>query len=104
MAKSKYQHFADQIDRGMTVSAIASPYIQSMSNLLEIPSSEIGLDDYNVNKALTSMTADGKQQAQPLWQFETELRKDPRWAKTKNARDAMDSTARSVLSSFGLVS
>jgi hypothetical protein len=104
MAKSKYQHFADQIDKGMTVSAIASPYIQSMSNLLEVPSSEIGLDDYNVNKALTSMTADGKQQAQPLWQFESELRKDPRWAKTKNARDAMDSTARSVLSSFGLVS
>jgi hypothetical protein len=104
IAKSKYQGFADQIDKGMTVQQVASPYIQSMASLLELPSTEIGLNDYNINKALTSMNADGKQQAQPLWQFETDLRKDPRWAKTQNARQTVDTTARNILQSFGLVS
>jgi len=104
IAKSKYGAFADQIDAGATVQQIASPYMNSMANILELNSADIKLDDPNINKALTNLTQDSKPALQPLWQFETELRKDPRWAKTKNARDAIDSTARSVLSTFGLVS
>jgi hypothetical protein len=103
IAKSKYGAFASQIDAGATVQQIASPYMNSMANILELNPADIKLSDVNINKALTNLTSDSKPALQPLWQFENELRKDPRWNQTKNARDAMDSTARSVLSSFGLV-
>jgi len=104
IAKTRYSWAADQIDKGMTVKAIASPYINSMSRILEIPDGNIGLNDQTINKALTNVDQTGKQTAVPLWQFETSLRKDPRWASTKNARDTVDSTARKILFDFGLVS
>jgi len=104
VAKSKYSWAADQIDKGMTVAQVASPYITSMSKILEIPPANIGLSDPTINKALTSLDKDNKQMLQPIWQFETGLRKDPRWASTQNARDAVDSTTRKILSDFGLVS
>lgn len=104
VAKSKYAAFADQIDKGLTVTQVASPYIQSMSSILEMPPASINLSDPTINKALTNLDADSKPALQPIWQFETGLRKDSRWANTKNARDAADSTARSILSNFGLVS
>ena len=102
VAKSKYASFADQLDAGMTVKQVASPYINSMANILEIPSGSIDLTDSTINKALTNLDATSKPALQPIWQFETGLRKDPRWASTKNAKDAADSVARSVLSDMGL--
>jgi len=104
VAKSRYAAFADQIDKGLTVAQAASPYIQSMSQILELPATSIKLTDPSINKALTNLDADSKPALQPIWQFETSLRKDPRWASTKNARDTVDSTARKILSDFGLVS
>ena len=104
VAKSKYASFADQIDAGQTVKQVASPYINSMSQILELPPNTISLSDPTINKALTNLTADSKPALQPLWQFETSLRKDPRWGATKNARDAVDSFSRKILSDFGLVS
>jgi hypothetical protein len=38
----------------------------------------------------------------PLWQFETEVRSDPLWKKTKNAQDSMMGIARQVAKDFGL--
>jgi hypothetical protein len=104
VAKSKYAAFADQIDKGQTVKSLASPYINSMANLLEIPSGNISLNDHTINKALTNLNADSKPELQPIWQFETGLRKNPRWASTKNARDTVDNVTRKILSDFGLVS
>lgn len=104
VAKSKYAAFADQIDQGQTVKSLASPYINSMARLLEVPANNIDLTDHTINKALTNLNADSKPELQPLWQFETSLRKDPRWAATQNARDTVDATTRKILSDFGLVS
>jgi hypothetical protein len=75
-----------------------------MSRLLEVSPDNIDLNDHTINKALTSLNADSKPELQPIWQFETSLRKDPRWASTQNARNTVDSVARSILSDFGLVS
>lgn len=104
MAKSKYQTFASQIDNGFTVKQLASPYINSMANILEIGANNITLDDPTIKSALTGVGKDSQPQLKSLWQFETDLRKDPRWAQTKNARDTVDATANSILKSFGLVS
>jgi hypothetical protein len=40
----------------------------------------------------------------PLWQFEQELRQDPRWTYTNNAQEDLMGTARQILKNFGLVS
>jgi len=104
LAKTKYAPFADQIDKGISVKQIASPYINSMANILEIPAESIGLNDHTINRALTSLDSKGQPMAQPLWQFETNLRQDPRWATTKNANDTLSSLSNSILKTFGLVS
>lgn len=102
LAKTRYSWAASQIDAGQTVKALASPYINSMANLLEVDPTTLSLKDSTINKALTSVDENGKQVVQPIWQFETSLRKDPRWATTRNAKDSLDSTARSILQDFGL--
>jgi hypothetical protein len=104
IAKSKYAAFSDQIDAGATVMQVASPYINSMANILEINPTDVKLDDPTINRALTNLGQDSKPALQPLWQFEQEMRKDPRWGNTQNARQSLDSTANTILKSFGLVS
>lgn len=104
IAKSKYAAIADQIDAGSTVAQVASPYVNTMANILEISPDSVDLNDPHINKALTNLSQDNKPAMTPLWQFETQLRQDPRWNYTKNARDSVDSTARSILQNFGLVS
>jgi len=103
-AKSQYQPFASQIDSGFTVRQLASPYINSMANLLEVGADTIGLDDPTIKQALTGLGKDNQPQLKSMWQFENDLRKDPRWATTKNARDTTDAATHSILKSFGLVS
>jgi hypothetical protein len=103
-AKSKFPTLVAQLDQGFTVRQLASPYIQTMSNILEIDPNTIGLNDVYVNQALTGLNAEGKPSTKPLWQFEQDLRKDPRWNFTKNAQDSLMNTTRKVLQDFGLVS
>lgn len=103
-AKSKFPTLVAQLDQGFTVRQLASPYIQTMSNILEIDPNTIGLNDVYVNQALTGLNDKGEPSTKPLWQFEQDLRKDPRWNYTKNAQDSLMGTARKVLQDFGLVS
>jgi len=53
---------------------------------------------------MTGLNTEGKPATKPLWQFEQELRKDPRWNYTNNAQQSLMNTARQVLQDFGLVS
>ena len=103
-AKSKFPTLSAQLDQGFTVRQLASPYVQTMSNILEIDPNTIGLNDIYVNQALTGLNDKGEPSTKPLWQFEQDLRKDPRWNFTKNAQDSLMGTARKVLQDFGLVS
>jgi hypothetical protein len=104
IAKSRYPTLSSQIDAGFTVRQLASPYLQSMSRVLEIDAGTIGLEDPTITRSLTGLNQEGKPGTTPLWQFEQELRKDPRWNFTKNAQDSLMNTTRKVLQDFGLVS
>lgn len=101
-AKSRFPMFAAQIDAGMTVDQVTSPYKQTMSALLELPVGSIGLDDPMLSRAFGSVDKDGKPSVMGLWDFEKSLRNDPRWGFTKNARAELDSVGRKVLQDFGL--
>lgn len=109
-AMSAYPGLAKQIQGGMSVRDIADPYMQSMARILEINPGQLNVQDPSIRRALQGVSQDANGNAQagsstmPLWQFENELRKDPRWLNTNNARQGLNSTARGVLKDFGLVS
>lgn len=99
-AKATFPGMAQQIDSGMTVKDLAQPYIQSMSNILELDPNSINLNDRMIRAAMQGTGATTKGQpatATPIWQFEQQLRADPRWQYTVNAHN---STA-AVLSQLG---
>jgi hypothetical protein len=101
-AQSMYAPFAERIAQGMTVRDLASGYINTMAETLEIDPDEIGLDDATVQQALKGgMDQKGNPYAQSLWDFEKNLRGDARWQSTKNANQQANQTALSVLQAFG---
>jgi hypothetical protein len=101
-AISAFPTLAEDIKGGLMVRDIASPYMEAMGRILEVNSEELDLYDPTIRKALTSINGDtGKAESKPLWQFEEELRKDPRWLKTNNARESINGVAHQVLQSWG---
>ena len=102
-AKAMYPQFSKQIDAGQTVAEIASPYLQSMQNILELPVGGISVQDKTIKSALQNKNKlTGQTEIMPLWQFENQLRSDPRWKKTQNAQNSMMQVAHQVLSDFGV--
>ena len=102
-AAAKYSAFANQIRAGQSALDLAQPYVQAVAQLLEIPVTDVDLNNKYVNKAMTAKAAAGKPGTQyPLWQFENDVRSDPLWKKTNNARESMFSVAHQVARDFGL--
>jgi hypothetical protein len=102
-SKSMFPAYAAQIDGGQTMMDIATPYMQTMGQELGIPTTGINLTDPMIKAALNGLNQDGKPSGKTLMDFTTQLRNDPRWAKTGEARDQSMGVANKVLSDFGLV-
>lgn len=103
-AASLAPSYADELNGGVDLYDIASPYMQSMASTLELNPADISLFDPTIRSALSGKGPDGKPTSKSLWQFENDLRNDPRWLQTKNAQDSMFSAAHRVLNDFGLLS
>lgn len=103
-AKSLLPSYAEQIDAGMTVKEIASPYMQMMSKELEIPESDIAIDDPIIKSALNGLNADGKPGGINVADFQSQLRNDPRWKRTDQARNGAMAVGATVLRDMGLIS
>ena len=101
-ASSAFPVYADQINKGTSVEALTSAYKSSMANILEIDADSITFNDPTLRRALQYIGPDGKPAVKPIWQFETELRQDPRWEKTDGARKTVDSLSLKVLRDLGL--
>lgn len=107
-AKSHYAGFADQIDQGFTVRDMAEPYRQLMAKTLEISDKDINIGDKTIQRALTYRPPGAKGKVGPptpmaLWQFQADLKNDPRWNKTQNAQDDIMAAGRKVLTDMGLL-
>ena len=100
-AASAFPQLADKIKSGIDLRTLADPYIQSMSNLLEIPYTAIDLFDPKIRSALSYTQADGKVGTKSIYDFEKELRQDVRWQYTKNAKKEVADTTLRVLQDFG---
>lgn len=101
-AAARYGAFSDQIKAGQNVLDLASPYIKSMAQLLELNENDLNLYDRHISKAMTYKGPGGTTDSYSLWQFENDVRNDPRWRKTNNARESMMTVARQVAKDFGL--
>lgn len=104
MAMREYKAFADRIAAGETVTEIADPYVNRMSELLELNPNAVGVDNEMIQRALKQQAPDGKPAAMDLWSFEKEVRKDNRWQYTKNARQEVANVTSDLLKSFGVMS
>lgn len=105
MAKSKYAGMSKFLDQGLTVKQVAQPYLQSYSQLLEVGADAIDLNDNLIQQALQGTPdASGNVQMQSVYQFERALRRDSRWARTKNAHDEAINAGQNILRDMGLVS
>jgi len=102
-AKSAYPGYAAQIDAGQNMQDIAQPYIQTMAKELELPATSLNMQDPTIKTAMNGLNKDGKPTGKNLLDFESQLRNDPRWAKTKNAQDATMNAGFNVLQSMGLI-
>ena len=94
-AKTYFPALADKIDKGYTVKQLLSPYLQTRANILEEDADAIDL------KELQSIAKDPKGLV-GLYDYEISLRKNPKWAFTKNAQDSLSSLARDMTKMFGL--
>jgi len=101
MAKSLAPGYAQELDAGMDLQDIVSPYIESKAKILEMNPADIDLFDNDIRKAVSGVGKDGKPASKTLWQFEQEMRQDPRWLKTQNSQDSLMSVGHSVLKDMG---
>lgn len=91
--------WADKINEGLDPSVIFEPYRNTAANLLE--RSDIGLDDPLMKRATQYVGPDGKPSQLPLYQFEEQIRKDPRWQYTDNAYSTYTRVGTDLLRMFG---
>lgn len=102
-AASAFPQLAEKIKAGIDLKTLADPYIQSMSNILEIPYSAVDLFDPKIRGALAYTLPDGKVGTKSIYDFERELRQDPRWQYTNNAKEAVSNSVTKVLKDFGFM-
>lgn len=104
LAMQQYGAFADRIQAGETMQDIADPFVQRMSDLLELNPNQIKLSDHAIQNALTQKDPKtGKVAPMNLADFSDAIRKDPRWQYTDNAKKTTADTTASLLQSWGLV-
>jgi len=102
-AKGVFSQWSKQLDAGQTVADLAAPYMQSMSQILELPAGSVNLFDPTIRKALQNKDkTTGANAVKPLWQFENDLRSDNRWKGTQNAQNSLMQVAHQVLADFGV--
>lgn len=102
-AASRYTAFADRILGGATLEQIASPYINAYSSVLELNPYDIDVMDPTIQQALLNTDEAGANKPINLFQFEQNLKRDPRWQQTKNAQQQYSGLATRILQDFGLM-
>ena len=105
-ALGMFPYLKQQLDAGLTVADVASPYKTQMAKLwYDDPSqaNNIATNDPTILKALQQTSSQGTQ-LMPVAQFQQMLKQDPRWLHTTNARDALMDSATGFLQDIGLIS
>jgi hypothetical protein len=91
----------DKILAGVDAKQLASGYINMMAQEFEMNPESISLNDPYLRKAMTKVDQNGNAQSMSLFDFQQQLRNDPRWMGTKNAEDKVSSIGNDILRMFG---
>lgn len=103
MAAKQFSLYGQEIRGGMDLADIASPYIQSMSQILELNPMSINLNDPTIRRALGgTRDASGKVLPTSITDFEDTLRKDSRYLYTKTATRQAEGFAARLAQMWGL--
>lgn len=85
------------LDQGLDLEAVYAPYRNTMAAVLEINPDGIQLSDPTLRMAITP------EKEMSIYDFQRELRRDPRWQYTDNARSEAADVATTVLKDFGFM-
>ena len=104
VAANIYKPFAQQIKDGYSVSDLASPYTSAVANLLEVSPTSVDLGATTGYGSLVTKALQGDgTNPMNLDAFTTQVKQQPQWLNTQNARDSLMGTASTMLRNFGLV-
>jgi hypothetical protein len=101
-AARTFKAFGQEINGGMDLIDVASPYLETARQILELGPQDIDLFDKRVRKALTHRDDKGRLEPLGLVEFEQDLRSDPRWRHTSNARESVMGAAYEVQRMMGV--
>lgn len=102
-AASFWPAYSEQIMGGVDVMSLANGYVNLMARTLEIDPNSISLNDPFIRRATTGLDEAGNPRTMPLWEFEQELRNDPRWMNTDQAAKRVTDIGTSILQRFGIL-
>jgi len=100
ISKATYSNLSDVISEDVSLAELSSNYKYNMAQVLELSPDAIDVLDPTIQTALKN---NGNKGAMNLTDFDRMLRNDPRWGKTKNAREEASKYAYEVLKDFGLM-
>lgn len=102
-ALAMHPYLAEQLNAGLTVRDVATPYMQKMADVLEVDPSGVNMNDPTIMKALQTKDAKGNLGLMPMYSFDQMLKQDPRWLNTTNAKNSLMGMTGDLLHSMGLV-
>lgn len=102
-AASMYPAYTQQLQGGQTMKQIASPYLDAMSQDLELNPAAVSLQDPLIKSALNGVNAQGRPVGMDLPTFQNMIRNDPRWSRTQAAQDKIMNTGIKVLKDMGML-
>jgi hypothetical protein len=102
-AQVLYPALKDKINAGISVRAIADPYISRTAKLLEKSELNVGLKDKYVSAALSRKNDKGEYELMSTDEHARSIRSSNEWLDTKNAKETFLSAADSILQTFGFI-
>lgn len=103
-AATQFPVFSANILAGVNMRSLAGNYLNTMAQTLDLNPDTIELNDPWMQKALNGVDASGNPYAMGLYEFQRQLKSDPRWGYTANAMNDMASALNGLGRMFGFVS
>lgn len=100
ISKATYGNLSDVISEDVNLKELSSNYKYNMARVLELSPDAIDVMDPTIQTALKN---NGNKGTMNLTDFDKMLRNDPRWGKTRNAKEEASKYAYDILKDFGLM-
>lgn len=104
LAAQTFTAYGKEIKAGMDAMEVASPYIQSMADILELNPASVNLFDKKIRRALSWRNEKGEAVPMSLTDFEDSLRADKRWQYTQGAKEQLMGYAVELGKMWGILS